>query len=80
MLPRGTKPTQCSRLSCTGPPQIGFVFDHREDAWEQSFQELRLFAKDNGGKAHVATLDPKRQELGRWCNNQARDDPPTNET
>ena len=80
MLPRGTQPTQCSQLSCTGPPQIGFVFDYLEDWWEKSFQELRLFAAANGGEAHVPQRDQERQELGEWCSRQARDDPPPHDS
>ena len=80
MMPPGTKPARFSQLSCTGPPQVGFVFEHREDAWEQSFEELRLVAKANGGQAHVSTLDLERRELAEWCVTQVRDDPPLHDS
>ncbi|KAJ1472546.1 hypothetical protein T484DRAFT_1975134 [Baffinella frigidus] len=50
--------------------EIRFVFKYFEDSWEQSFGELRLFAKANGGVAHVPQGDPERVELGGWCTNQ----------
>ena len=53
-----------------GPPQIGFDFDFYEAAWKKSFEELRLFAKANGGVAHVPKRDPERPMLGRWCGTQ----------
>jgi len=62
--------------SCTGPPQIEFVFDPLEAAWEQSYKELCLVSDANGGVAHVSTLDPGRQILGVWCMHQARAHPP----
>ena len=57
--------------SCTGPPQIGFVFDRQEAAWDQSYKDMRLVAEGNGG--NVSKTDPERgsdPELGRWCENQ----------
>ena len=80
MLPPGTKPARFSQLICTGPPQIGFVFDYREDSWEQSFEKLRLVAKDNGGKAHVTIGDQERPELAWWCFRQVRDDSPSHDS
>ena len=66
-----------SRLNrCTGPPQIGFVFDPLETAWDQSLEKLRLVSEANGGVAHVSTLDPARRILGVWCMHQARAYPP----
>ena len=56
----------------TGPPQIGFDFDFLDAAWDKSFEELRLFAKANGGVAHVSKTHPERAKLGIWCNNQVR--------
>ena len=69
-----------SQLTCTGPPQIDFVFDYREDSWEQSFKALRLFAEANGGLVHVSEYDPEQPELGLWCSRQARDDPPPHDS
>jgi len=80
MLPPVTKHARFSQLSGMGPPQIGFVFDPFDAAWEQSFEELRLVAKDDGGKAHVPQGDSERPELGRWCFTQARDDPPPHDS
>ena len=40
--------------------------------WNKRLDELRLFAKNNGGKAHVPQRDPERRELGNWCMTQAR--------
>ena len=54
------------------PPQIGFVFDFLEAAWDQRLEELRLVAEGNGGVANVLETDPDRSELGVWCSNQAR--------
>ena len=68
-LPPGTK----TGLSFAGPPQIGFVFDPLEEAWDTSFEELRAVAAGNGGVAHVTRRDPERPALGRWCNEQVRD-------
>ena len=59
-------------LVATGPPQIGFDFDFLEAQWKESFEELRLFVKANGGVAHVSTYDPERAKLGEWCDRQAR--------
>ncbi|KAJ1486856.1 hypothetical protein T484DRAFT_1890083 [Baffinella frigidus] len=50
--------------------EIGFVFDFWEDAWDQSWEELRLVAAGNGGDAHVPQGDPERPALGRWCDTQ----------
>ncbi|KAJ1472545.1 hypothetical protein T484DRAFT_1839932 [Baffinella frigidus] len=50
--------------------EIGFVFDLQEVAWQQSFEELRLFAKANEGVSHVSHSDPERPELGTWCRKQ----------
>ena len=44
----------------------------RDAAWDKSFEELRLFAKANGGVAHVSQTHPARAKLGRWCDNQVR--------
>jgi len=40
--------------------EIGFVFDRHEDAWNQSFEELRLFKSG-------ALIDPEREDLQKWC-------------
>ena len=56
-----------------GPPQIGFVFDHIEAAWDQSFEELCTVSKANGGTAHVTRGDLERPELAIWCSAQVRD-------
>ena len=61
-----------SQPSCAGLPQIGFVFDPLEAAWDQSFEELRLVAEGNGGEAHVSRGDPERPELALWCSRQVR--------
>ena len=58
-----------------GPPQIGFVFDLFEAAWDQRLKELRQVAEANGGVAHVSRLDPDRPALGVWCMTQARAHP-----
>ena len=79
MLPPVTKPARFSQLRCAGPPQIGFVFDYLEDSWEQSYEVLRLVAK-NEGKAHVSTLDLDRRELAWWCYTQVRDDSPPHDS
>ena len=68
-----TSPYQYTQLHV--PPQIKFDFsfdEAREAAWNQRLEELRLFAKDHGGVAHVLGGDPERPELGTWCHNQAR--------
>ena len=59
-------------LVAMGPPQIEFDFELSEALWKKSFEELRLFAKANGGVAHVSQTHPARSELGRWCATQAR--------
>ena len=63
------KPARFTHPSCTGPPQIGFVFNLSEAAWDHMFDELRVFAESNGGEAHG---DPERPALARWCHKQAR--------
>ena len=55
-----------------GPPQVGFVFNLCDAAWEQSLEELRLVAEASGGVAHVLWTDPERPGLARWCAYQAR--------
>jgi len=61
-----------------GPPQIKFVFDPREAAWDQKFKELSLVSEANGGVAHVSQWE--RGGLGKWCVNQARADPPPHDS
>ena len=51
-----------------------------EAAWDKSFEELRLVAEANGGVAHVSQLDTERRALGKWCDNQARADPPPHDS
>ena len=48
--------------------------------WDRQLEELRLFAVANGGKANVPKGDPERPELGLWCMNQARSEPPPHDS
>ena len=52
----------------------------RDAAWDQSFEELRLVAKANGGVAHVSQDDLERPQLGIWCRTQARRPTPPHES
>jgi hypothetical protein len=40
--------------------------------WDKAFDELRVIAAANGGKAHVTQRDPERPGLGTWCVHQVR--------
>ena len=71
-LPPRSKPALLIQSICTGPPQVGFVFDPYEAAWDQSFEELCLYAKANGGVAHVPRRDQETWALSSWCKEQAR--------
>ena len=48
--------------------------------WDRQLEELRLVAAANGGKANVPEGDPERPELGPWCKNQARSEPPPHDS
>ena len=40
--------------------------------WDNSFEELVVVKKGNGGEAHVTQRDPARPALGTWCVHQVR--------
>ena len=72
-LPPGPKHARLTQPICTGPLQVGFVFDPlRQFAWNRRLAELRRFKEANGGKLDVPRNDP----LGEWCSFQARPPPP----
>jgi hypothetical protein len=55
-----------------GPPQVGFVFDPIEAAWNQRLAELRLFKEANGGTLDVPWKDEEWPGLAAWCTKQVR--------
>ena len=74
-MPPGPKPVRLTQPSCTGPPQVGFVFDPLDSAWNQRLAELWLYKEANGGKVDVPRNDLEWPGLGDWCNTQARPSP-----
>jgi len=48
------------------------IYEARDAAWDEWYEELLMVFSGNGGVAHVKQTDPERWELGRWCNAQAR--------